>query len=707
MRDTVCSSFAACLVSMFCMGFTTFVFAQAPDLAALRVNPINQAAGPEDASAEEGDSFLSVRVSEYLTVDLLASNAPLTDILNQLAVQSSQNIVPAAGVEGPITASIAGVPFDEALEAILHANSFGYVKRGDFYFVYTADQMRVVSQTESRLDTRVVRLNYLLAADAIRFAEPLLSDRGRIVATQDNAPETASESGSFGDTESIADPVYDPELNRYAMGNAVVVYDEPSFIAEVESLLLALDTKPAQVLIEATVLQTQLNEANAFGVDFAFLPDVQFTELFNFPSTFEPFDFQREPQIPEDQLVAASQPANDSFAVASPGNTGQGDATVRAGIIIDDDIGIFIRALDEVSDVSLLANPKVMALNRQRARVFVGARIGYLETTVADGVVIQNVEFVNEGIELDFRPFIQDDNAVRLELSPRLSDVNIRTVQGPEIPTEVPDQALQTVSTHVTVPKGTTAVLGGLFREDSTLTRRQTPILGDLPVVGGAFRGHDDSTRRNEIIFLIKPTIMSEAVLARTGQEAEAQVERVRAGSREGLLFWSKVQQSARLNVQAEQLAAEGHIEKAMWAIRRSLELHPVQPEAIRIREQLINEPQWWPNESLLDRISKAHVDALLDRYSREQASGQDAADLAGRAAQPEQFLPEGGSGANEPSPYALIPILPNSTSEQQEGQEGPPEPTGEAGEASSGEEAAPAIDIPEIPEIPSLPSGF
>ena len=56
---------------------------------------------------------------------------------------------------------------------------------------------------------------------------------------------------------------------------------------------------------------------------------------------------------------------------SAAGNTGSGDATFRGGWI-KNDIGVFIRALDEVTDVSLLSNPKVLALNRQRARVLVG-----------------------------------------------------------------------------------------------------------------------------------------------------------------------------------------------------------------------------------------------------------------------------------------------------------------------------------------------
>ncbi|NER83122.1 MAG: hypothetical protein F6K42_26925, partial [Leptolyngbya sp. SIO1D8] len=50
-------------------------------------------------------------------------------------------------------------------------------------------------------------------------------------------------------------------------------------VDEIEKLIAQIDTRPAQVLVEATILQTQLNEANAFGVDFSIIGDLDFTDF--------------------------------------------------------------------------------------------------------------------------------------------------------------------------------------------------------------------------------------------------------------------------------------------------------------------------------------------------------------------------------------------------------------------------------------------
>jgi hypothetical protein len=164
----------------------------------------------------------------------------------------------------------------------------------------------------------------------------------------------------------------------------------------------------------------------------------------------------------------------------------------------------------------------------------------------------------------------------------------------------IPDEITQEVTTNVMVPDGSTIVLGGLFREQTRLVRRQVPVFGDIPLIGTAFRGFDDATERSEIIFLITPSIVSDKRLIEEGELAIGHMERVRTGSRSALLPWSRDRQTSSLNVEAQRLADDGDTDKALWTIRRSLELNPNQPEAIRLREQLTGERASYPHRSFL-----------------------------------------------------------------------------------------------------------
>lgn len=69
----------------------------------------------------------------------------------------------------------------------------------------------------------------------------------------------------------------------------------------------------------------------------------------------------------------------------------------------------------------MLSNPKVLSLDRQRARVMMGQNVGYIESNFQDGQIIQTTKFIETGIVLDVRPYILKNNLVRLVMAPKIS----------------------------------------------------------------------------------------------------------------------------------------------------------------------------------------------------------------------------------------------------------------------------------------------
>jgi len=376
------------------------------------------------------------------------------------------------------------------------------------------------------------------------------------------------------------------------------------------------------VLVEATILQTDLSESNAFGVDFALVDDINFLDFLDFggplgaPSALA--------GLGEDVLAPAD---NRAGAVGTSVGNQSGPSSIRASIVADD-AAFFIRALDAVSDTTILANPKVLTLNRQPARVLVGRKIGFLNTTSTETATTQTVEFLDTGTQLSFRPFISREGTIRLELTPRVSEGVIRDASDATGTTvTIPDEITQELTTNVLVPDGATVVLGGLFREQTELSRSQVPVLGDIPLVGSAFRGHDDTTQRSEVIFMITPTIMSDGRLIDDGAGMGEHVERVRSGTRQGVLPWSRSRQTRTLNVEAEAAIRGGDDDRAAWLLRRSLELDPTQPDVRRLRERLFNRSDFWPTRSVLEQVldegSRDLMRSIGDGEARGAESGE------------------------------------------------------------------------------------
>ena len=547
---------------------------------------------PVPASSEVENEGVDgkVEVSEYDLVDLHVNNEDLGSILQLLSIQSQRNIITSSEVNATVTADLYGVTFYEALDAILHANGFGYLERGNFIYVYTREELERIERSSRQPVSRVITLDYLNAADAAEFAKQILSENGTIT--------TYAATEQFQITDGVP-----AGADNYASAAQIVVNDLPERVEQVVSLIGELDTRPAQVLIEATILQTSLTEANAFGVDFALIKNLSFTDFLG-DDAGGPLNvvnglISGQGQQIDGTDVPVTDGSSSSAVQSGAGNT-SGRATLKAGIV-NDDVGVFLRVLDEVTDVTVVSNPKILTLNRQPARVLVGTRVGYLSTTTTETSTTQSVEFLDVGTELAVRPFVSKKGLIRLELRPQVSSFTLREIEDSAGNTvTIPDEDTTEMTTNVMVNDGQTVVLGGLFTETTTASRRQVPVLGDIPIIGSAFRGHDDETRRNEIIFMITPSLVNDTTLTRQGDRAEDRLEHARFGARKGLLPWSRERRVGQLLIDARRLADDRQTQEALSKIDRALYLMPTSHDARALRSELTGTVRVAPSRSIM-----------------------------------------------------------------------------------------------------------
>ncbi len=155
--------------------------------------------------------------------------------------------------------------------------------------------------------------------------------------------------------------------------------------------------------------------------------------------------------------------------------------------IVKDQVAAFIRALESVTDTTVIANPNVLALNRQIGEVIVGRRDGYVTTTFTDTIASQSVEFLETGTQLTFRPYICGHDLIRMDIHPEDSSGGLNDAN-------LPFKATTEVTTSIMVRDGHTILIGGLFREVSTAARSQVPLAGNIPLAGALFRNTNDFT---------------------------------------------------------------------------------------------------------------------------------------------------------------------------------------------------------------------
>jgi hypothetical protein len=180
------------------------------------------------------------------------------------------------------------------------------------------------------------------------------------------------------------------------------------------------------------------------------------------------------------------------------------DNSFKYGFINNTTTG-FMQALEQVGEVNVLASPRVLVLNKQRAEIQLGQRLGYFTVTQNLTSTVQQVQFLNTGTLLRFRPFVSNDGMIRMEVHPEKSTGSVAN--------NVPNLNTSEVTTNVMVPNGATIVIGGLIENNDASSQQGTLGLSRLPVVGPLFRAKTQDSTKRELIVLLTPRIWNPAGL--------------------------------------------------------------------------------------------------------------------------------------------------------------------------------------------------
>jgi type IV pilus assembly protein PilQ len=554
-----------------------------------------------------------------------------------LSLQSQKNIIASKDVRGTVTANLYNVTIKEALDAILKSNGFNYREKGNFIYVYTAKEMADIEKSERQTKSEVFALHYTPAANVVGIIKPILSNEGVVSIT---APAG----------KGIESGAKDAGGDSAAGSDLLIVRDYPENLDKVRTILQDVDRRPQQILIEATILSARLTEDNALGVDFNILGGVDLNSLVISETTGQ---ITGAGVVPDTATPGPS--GGPGIRTDNPvRNVGTGNAFtngisngLKVGFVTNE-ISVFVAALEDVANTSVLANPKVLALNKQRGEVLVGREDGYLTTTVTDTTTVQTVEFLKTGTRLTFRPFIGNDGYIRLEVHPEDSD---GTVVG-----GLPSKTTTEVTSNVMVKDGHTIVIGGLFREGNTRARKQVPVLGNIPILGALFRNANDQTTREEIIILLTPHIIKDdAAYSKASEEAMRDGEKMRIGVRRGMMFYGRerLAENAYEKAVREMNKKRPSRKKAMWYLDQAIYLNPTFLEAIKMKESLSGKEVTTVDNSTMRHFVRRQI--LAERASRADAEEQE---LLEKAAAAQPFKGVGDLSALLPTAPATKPEM-------------------------------------------------
>ena len=286
--------------------------------------------------------------------------------------------------------------------------------------------------------------------------------------------------------------------------NAVIVNAAPELMFEIEDAVSQLDSRRAQVLIQAAIVEVSGDDATQLGVQWA---------LGNANSGYGVVNFNN---------VGASATTLAAAALAGTGTAGiSAAASSIAGALIGigdsrkdsqgntEFYGAILQALDSSTSANLLSMPSILTLDNEKASILVGQNVPFVTgsfTTSGNNSnnPFQTIDRQDIGINLNVIPHIGDNGTVRLEVSQEVSSVvpgSTGNASG-----LITNKSL--INTTILADDQQTIALGGLMRDNTTTRQQKVPGLGNVPFIGRLFRSDNDNTQKSNLIIFLQPTIL-------------------------------------------------------------------------------------------------------------------------------------------------------------------------------------------------------
>jgi len=435
--------------------------------------------------------------------------------LQQLATTNGINIVVDDSLTTRVTIRLQNVPLDQALQSIAKAASATVVYDGGVYLflnsraTYTPPQPVPEPTTVQVLD--LSQTDFDMALQLIRAVAGSLTIEGfpelqaAVVSgpySQVNAVRSAVEAflrGRPGQAApqqqvlrvvplSYADPY---ETAGAVQGqfssvrvvpvrgsNSLVVNGQPDQVEAVVNAIKSLDRTPALIAFEVEMVEVDSDAARTLGVDW--------------------LGAQGTPIV--------SIGWREAEPIMVPGQQTESQIDWRPWMRTSLQIVTQLKMLEEEGHAKVLARPSLTTLENKTARIITGDRFTILINQSSGSGTWQQIQYIDAGVRLELTPRLDADGAVVVQLLPQVSTITGYSREG------YPIMSTREAQTTVRLKDGETLVIGGLIRDESSKEQAGLPGLSQIPVLGSLFGSSKESSRRTELVILVTPRVVKDAV---------------------------------------------------------------------------------------------------------------------------------------------------------------------------------------------------
>lgn len=430
--------------------------------------------------------------------DLSLKKADLTEVLFSMAEQSNYQLVMDPGIKGVIDLDMRDVTVYEVIAEVCRTHDLNCSIDGD-----------MVRVQKKRMETKLFYLDYVITArkGSGTLTASTATTAGDISGdSSSSVSASASSGGGSGTEENESTNTISTEENMDIWGTIkeqlstllsgekaklsvnpesgmVAVTDFPENMELIGRYLGSLERRlKGQVLIEAKIMEVLLNDKNQYGIDWS--------AIVNFPGNIK-------------GNLAGGNTLIQNLATGSTG--------FQFGVS-NNKVSFLLDAIAEQGNLNVLSNPRVSALNNQKAIIRVGTQDVFFQAVVTPATATTapitsfSPQTITIGVVLSVTPQIGRDGKITLAIHPSISTKS-GEAEAPDGNT-APIIEIRETNTVITVDDGETVLIGGLMQDNTQETVKSVPFLGDIPFLGALFRSTEQEKRKGEVVILLTPRVV-------------------------------------------------------------------------------------------------------------------------------------------------------------------------------------------------------
>ena len=164
----------------------------------------------------------------------------------------------------------------------------------------------------------------------------------------------------------------------------------------------------------------------------------------------------------------------------------------------------FLDALEQQELATILAEPNLTAYSGRPASFSSG---GQFPVPVPQSLGTISVQWKTYGTQVDFVPIVLGGGAIRLEVFPRVTEIDethAAIINGQTVPA----LKIREANTGVEMRAGQTLAIAGLIQNRRDYTKRAIPWLGEIPYLGALFRNETGQDEEIELLIMVTPELV-------------------------------------------------------------------------------------------------------------------------------------------------------------------------------------------------------